>query len=144
MIRIITETTFGYWNGHSVEPKTKQSKPFELTPEREAELVLMGIAEYAGAERQAEETGEEKQSEEVAEEQQLEEVNEAPEKITIEYLEGMKLEQLKDFAEPLGVKYEFGMKKAELAQRAFEVLQNTEATSEEENPLDFDPSQAIV
>ena len=46
MIRIITDTTFGYRKGKTIEPKTKDSEPFELTKKREKELVEMGIAEY--------------------------------------------------------------------------------------------------
>lgn len=54
MIRIITDTTFGYWNGRYVEPKTKDSKPFSLDAKRESELVALGIAEYVKAAPEAE------------------------------------------------------------------------------------------
>ena len=53
MIRIITNTTFGYWNGKFVEPKTKDSAPFSIDPKREAELVAQGIAEYVGTDEEA-------------------------------------------------------------------------------------------
>lgn len=46
MIRIIDNSTFGYWNGHYVEPKRKGDAPFSVSPEREAELVARGVAEY--------------------------------------------------------------------------------------------------
>lgn len=46
MIKITDNSTFGYWNGHYVEPKRKGDPPFSISPEREAELVERGIAEY--------------------------------------------------------------------------------------------------
>ena len=46
MIRIIADTTYGHSEGNIIEPKTKNSEPFSVTPEREAELVEMGVAEY--------------------------------------------------------------------------------------------------
>lgn len=135
MIRIITNTTFGYWNGSFVEPKTKNSPPFELNADREAELVSQGIAEFVNEEEHNAETEETI----AAETEEAEEIELSA--LTLEELEAMKLEKLKEYAEPLGVKYEFGMKKAALAQRVFDEI-HMEAS--ETDPISFDPAQAIV
>lgn len=141
MIKIITDTTFGYWNGRFVEPKNKNCEPFKLDPEREAELVTLGIAAYVDeeAEQDREAKPEAEQNEEAD--------SEDPEELTAESLASMKLQDLKALAEPLGVKFEVGMKKSELAQHVFEAVQAAESADEsltEENPLSFDPAQAIV
>lgn len=49
MIKII-KGTYGYRNPNSglVEAKNTKSKPFSLSPEREDELVALGVAEYVG------------------------------------------------------------------------------------------------
>ena len=136
MIRIITETTFGYWNGTCVEPKTKHSPPFSLNAEREAELVLQGVAEFVETEEEGR-TGIETTETTEAEEAEAVTLNE----FTIEELQTMKLEQLKKIAGQLGVKYEAGMKKADLAQS---ICISTHTAQRETDPIDFDPAQAIV
>lgn len=49
MIKII-KGTYGYRNPSNglVEAKNTKSKPFSLSPEREDELVALGVAEYVG------------------------------------------------------------------------------------------------
>lgn len=147
MIKIITDTTFGYWNGRFVEPKNKNCEPFELDPEREAELVSLGIAAYVDeeAEPEVEQNEEVKPEEDINRDEEAD--SEDPEELTVESLASMKLQELKAIAEPLGVKFEVGMKKTELAQHVFEAVQPAEPEDEnltEENPLSFDPAQAIV
>ena len=46
MIKMIAGV-YGYKEGGIIMPKDKDSEPFSLEPEREAELVARGIAEYA-------------------------------------------------------------------------------------------------
>lgn len=46
MIRIIAGV-YGYKENGIILPKDKDSEPFSLDPEREAELVAQGVAEYA-------------------------------------------------------------------------------------------------
>ena len=46
MIKIITGV-YGYKENGITLPKDKDSEPFSLDPEREAELVAQGVAEYA-------------------------------------------------------------------------------------------------
>lgn len=147
MIKVITDTTFGYWNGRFVEPKNKDCEPFTLDPEREAELVSLGIAAYVDeeAELKTEQDEEAKPEEDINRDEEADSEN--SEELTAESLASMKLQDLKALAEPLGVKFEVGMKKSELAQHVFEAVQAAESADEsltEENPLSFDPAQAIV
>lgn len=174
MIRIIADTTFGYWNGKSVEPKTKDSAPFSVTPEREAALVELGIAEYvdeAAAEGEVDDDGNfvvdgdvigHVDGEDIVITDQdvinetLKDANNQPEtkvvddvEVTVEMLEGMKLETLKEFAEPYGVEYKVGMKKADFAQLVFDAIEvEDEAATEEEDdvetPPPFNPEDAVV
>ena len=46
MIRIIAGV-YGHKENGVITPKDSKSEPFSLTPEREAELVAQGVAEYA-------------------------------------------------------------------------------------------------
>ena len=46
MIKMIAGV-YGYREGGIIMPKDKNSEPFSLNPEREAELVTRGVAEYA-------------------------------------------------------------------------------------------------
>lgn len=46
MIRIIAGV-YGHKENEVITPKDSKSEPFSLTPEREAELVAQGVAEYA-------------------------------------------------------------------------------------------------
>lgn len=147
MIKVITDTTFGYWNGRFVEPKNKDCEPFTLDPEREAELVSLGIAAYVDeeAELKTEQDEEAKPEEDINRDEEADSEN--SEELTAESLASMKLQDLKALAEPLGVKFEVGMKKSELAQHVFEAVQAAESADEsltDENPLSFDPAQAIV
>lgn len=174
MIRIIADTTFGYWNGNSVEPKTKGSAPFSIDPEREAELVELEIAEYVdevAAEGEIDEDGNFIVDGEVIGhvdgddivitdqdviEETLKDFNEQPEvkvvddvEVTLEFLNGMKLDQLKEFAEPFGVEYKVGMKKADFAQLVFDAIEVEDEAAEDgeddgETPPPFNPEDAVV
>ena len=174
MIRIITDTTFGYWNGQSVEPKTKDSAPFSVTPEREAALVELGVAEYvdkAAAEGEVDEDGNfvvdgkvigKVDGEDITITDQdvidetLKDVNNKPEvkvvdgaEVTLALLEEMKLDQLKEFAEPYGVEYKVGMKKSDYAQFVFDAIEvEGEAAADGEvdgeTPPPFNPEDAVV
>ena len=174
MIRIITDTTFGYWNGQSVEPKTKDSAPFSVTPEREAALVELGVAEYvdkAAAEGEVDENGNfvvdgkvigKVDGEDITITDQdvidetLKDVNNKPEvkvvdgaEVTLALLEEMKLDQLKEFAEPYGVEYKVGMKKSDYAQLVFDAIEVEDEAAAEgevdgETPPPFNPEDAVV
>lgn len=174
MIRIITDTTFGYWNGQSVEPKTKDSAPFSVTPEREAALVELGVAEYveeAAADVEVDENGNFVVDGDVIGhvdgdnivitdqdviDETLKDANNQPEvkvvdgvEVTLVLLEEMKLDQLKEFAEPYGVEYKVGMKKSDYAQLVFDAIEvEDEAAAEGEDdvetPPPFNPEDAVV
>ena len=120
MIRIITNTTYGYNNGKYIEPKTKDSEPFSVRAEREAELVAAGIAEYVGEpDKPINDT--------------ISEPIEADVEFTEESLGEMTMNELREIAKTLGVKQKAGMKKADLV----------EAILADDVP-ELDPSGAIV
>ena len=135
MIRIITETTFGYRKGKTIEPKTKDSEPFELTKKREKELVEMGIAEYVEQQEEenpltvkeatqdtAEQKAPEKETaEDSADENQEEGGDEAP-GYTFEELAKLKLDELITIGELHNVKYEKGTKKGEFVKIVYEAM----------------------
>lgn len=143
MIRIITNTTYGYNNGRFIEPKTKDSEPFSVNPEREAELVAAGIAEYVGEPETISETGA------VAEEttEAAEAIEAGAIDLTEDYLEGLKMPELKELAGTLGVTYKVGMKKVDLIEAILADAEG-ETETEDEEPADdvptFDAADAIV
>lgn len=174
MIRIIIDTTYGHLNDGIVEPKTKNSEPFTTDPEREAELVEMGVAEYvdeAAAEGEVDDDGNfvvdgdvigHVDGEDIVITDQdvinetLKDANNQPEvkvvdgvEVTLALLEEMKLDQLKEFAEPYGVEYKVGMKKSDYAQLVFDAIEvEDEAATEEEDdvetPPPFNPEDAVI
>lgn len=101
MIRIINNSTFGYWNGTSVEPKKKGDTPFTINPKREAELVAAGIAEYVDAMI-------------IELDKDFAEIKDF--EISKEYLETLKLEQLKEIAKQFNVDFKFGTKKVDFIE----------------------------
>ena len=168
MIRIITDTTFGYWTPKGVEPKTKNSDPFEVSPEREAELVALGIAEYVTGEIDANGNfvadGEiightdgdfvTVTNQDVIDETiKNDDAQPAVESVdgidvTVESLEAMKLEQLKEFAEPLGIEYKVGTKKSEFAKMVFDAVvfdgSDHDDADDAEDPLQFNAATSVV
>lgn len=166
MIRIIIDTTYGYRNGDIVEPKTKNSEPFTIDPEREAELVEMGVAEYvneAATEGDDNEDNTEDEKDDNVKSvggndnivNNTEDDNKSETKVvddvevTLEFLNGMKLDQLKEFAEPFGVEYKVGMKKSDYAQLVFDAIEvedeaTTEGEVDGETPPPFNPEDAVV
>ena len=93
MIRIISNTTYGFNNGKFIEPKTKDSDPFSVNPKREAELVAAGIAEYV------DEAAEPSESD-------TENINQS--------LSEKTLNELTEIAKNLGIKQKAGLRKADL------------------------------
>lgn len=131
MIRIITDTTFGYRKGKTIEPKTKDSEPFELTKKREKELVEMGIAEYVEEQEEKkaddmedvkEDATEQETIEEESADESQEEGGDEPQEYTFEELESLKLAELITIAELHGIKYEKGTKKDEFAKIIYEAM----------------------
>lgn len=150
MIKIISETTFGYWNGTYVEPKTKDSEPFELDKEREEELVANGIAVFVYDKKSEPETEDNTQDLESlhADSESYDEVVDGFE-VTLENLENLKLGQLKEVAAQFGVAYKVGIKKTDFAKEVYNVITaitNDKLENEDSNeePPQFDPTDAIV
>lgn len=141
MIRIITDTTFGYRKGKTIEPKTKDSEPFELTKKREKELVEMGIAEYVEVKQEEEKTDDTEEANEDAVKQDApekepaeegqDEASEEAQEYTLEELESLKLDELITIGELHGVKYERGTKKDEFVKIIYEAMNEDD---EEEVP----------
>lgn len=100
MIRIISNTTYGFNNGKFIEPKTKDSDPFSVNPKREAELVAAGIAEYV--------------DEAAVEEVSTAEPADPDTEITNQSLSEKTLNELTEIAKNLGIKQKAGMRKADL------------------------------
>ena len=129
MIRIITDTTFGYRKGKTIEPKTKDSEPFELTKKREIELVEMGIAEYVEEQEEKkaddmedvkEDATEQETIEEESADESQEEGGDEPQEYTFEELESLKLAELITIAELHGI--EKGTKKDEFVKIIYEAM----------------------
>lgn len=104
MIKIIAGV-YGYKENGIILPKDKDSEPFSLDPEREAELVAQGVAEYANviipeAELEPEADGDEDPQ------------NEKPEKP--EYSDKMRLTELQALAGAYGLDAQNMRTKAEV------------------------------
>lgn len=141
MIKIIKETTFGYFNGKFVEPKTKGSEPFELDPKREAELVEAGIAEYVGKAAYDDEPP--------TDEPPTDEIPDGAEFVdgfvlTQEYLEGLKMDKLKEFAAQFGVEYKVGTKKADFINEIWEAIDDVANEELTDVPPVVNPADSIV
>ena len=134
MIKIITGV-YGYRSGNLVTPKTPDDEPFELSPEQEARLVRLKVAEYVKAEPDAQ----------VPTVDELPELPEGVEAIP-EYNVSMKVDELRKIGATMGLTFKVGTSKAEMvaAMDAFmdENIVDDEESDGDELP-DFDPSEAV-
>lgn len=117
MIKIIAGV-YGYKENGIILPKDKDSEPFSLDPEREAELVAQGVAEYANViipeaelepEPEAEEPEQDLEPEADGDEDPQ---NEKPEKP--EYSDKMRLTELQALAGAYGLDAQNMRTKAEV------------------------------
>ncbi|MCB6992900.1 HeH/LEM domain-containing protein [bacterium 210820-DFI.6.37] len=115
MIRII-KGAYGLPQGRVVKAITKKDGPITIAPEREAELVASGIAEYVDAPDTKEE--------DVA-------------------VENMTVQQLKTVADQLGIKYPGNIKKDDLIQLIEDAGEDEAETEPEEDTPSIDPTQAV-
>lgn len=113
MIRIISNTTYGFNNGKFIEPKTKESEPFSVNPKREAELVAAGIAEYV--------------DEPIEKISRIEEI-EVNIEFTEESLSEKTMNELIEIAKKLGIKQKTGTRKADLINAILEDVLKFDAT----------------
>lgn len=134
MIQIINGV-YGHYTGNCVEPKDKNSPPFELTAEQEARLVEDGVAVYVDAGRTS--------------------LPEGVEGIP-QYDENTSVNDLREIGKMLGLTFKVGTKKAEMiaaldayiAERTEEKdgedgNEETEQSRNEEPAPKFDPTQAV-
>ena len=120
MIQII-RGVYGYLDKDGiVRPKTEADAPFALTPEQEARLVRLGVAQYVG------------------------EVNSAPEVPTGErLLTDMSAKELRELGKDYGISFKVGVSKAEMVA-AIEEAENELDTADDSEPAPvFDATEAV-
>lgn len=127
MIRIIAGV-YGHKENGVIEPKDSNSAPFSLDPEREAELVARGIAEYANViipEEEPETTPETDSSQQVEDNPKTDddqqhddnlEAGDDEKKTKPEYSEKMKLPELQALAASFGLDAQKMRAKAEVVK----------------------------
>ena len=139
MIKIVCGV-FGHYIDGKVVAKDKNSEPFALSPEREAELVAKKIAVYVDA----------PETEEVSEADAPIGFDELPEDVIPipEYSINMKAAELREIGKLCGLEFEEGMTKAKMvAALDKHIEENTVDGDEEEDEddaLTFDPADAVV
>lgn len=132
MIKII-KGTYGYrTDGGIVKPKTAKDGPFSVSPEREAELVAMGVAEYV--------------SEEVkdAQTQEAEVEQETTGTLDAEQLKTFTNAKLKELAEEMGIDTKELRTKAALIDAITSVEVEVGEEIAEDEPPKFDASNAVI
>lgn len=134
MIKII-KGTYGYRTERGiVKPKTAKDGPFSVSPEREAELVAMGVAEYAQTEPQTEAKAEAQEAE--AEQAQAGTLDPAQ-------LKELTNAKLKELAEDMGIDTKDLRTKASLIGAIVSVdVEAGESVDEDEIPK-FDAASAV-
>lgn len=123
MIRII-KGTFGMNKDGAIVGITKDDGPISIDPEREEELIRLGIAE------KVEQSGEEFE-------------------VTEDYLKSLKMTELKEFSARIGIKFKAGTNKEDFIREILNAVDEEAAgdvTIEEngdDHTPDFDPEEAI-
>ena len=120
MIKII-EGSYGMRVKHSIVPVTSDSKPIELSPEKEERLVRLGVAVYVD---KIDNNGQLNKCDDDAQDDEI--VDEFP-----EYNEDMKLSELKEIAKVYGID-------ASSMRSKKEVIEAIEAACEELPIVDAD------
>lgn len=147
MIKIV-RGIYGYVTGSgAVKPKTAADEPFELTAEKEARLVGLGVAEYVGGASPA--------PAESAEEPKADtEPPELPEGVTgvPEYNADMKADELRAIAKEMGLTFNPGTTKAKMVEEMDAYIaehsaggydaDTGELIADEDAPA-FDPAEAV-
>ena len=118
-----------------VRPKTETDAPFELLPEQEARLVRLGVAQYVGDVKLA---------------QDLTDLTEAVGGIVIDEapeeerpLSDYSVKELRELGKDYGLTFKIGISKAEMVQ-AIEAAENElDTTNDGELAPVFDASEAV-
>lgn len=143
MIKIVCGV-YGHYIGGKVVAKDKNSEPFALSPEKEAELVAKKVAVYVN-----------EPIEDVNAEDNVEVVapigfDEIPDDVIPipEYSINMKAAELREIGKACGLEFAEGMTKAQMvAALDKHIEENTVDGDEEEDEEDaptFDPADAVV
>lgn len=124
MIKIISGV-YGYMpdpKAGTVYPKTSKDAPFVLTPEQEARLVGLGVAEYVEA---------------------VEELPELPEGVVgiSEYNVEMKASELREIGAMMGLEFPANAKKQDMVKAMDEFL--AENMEDGEELPEIDPAEAV-
>lgn len=132
MIKII-RGVYGHQINGRVVPKDEKSAPFELTPEQEARLVGLGVAEYV-----------EESASPIGFDEQPEEIDETVAHFDPEQLQELTNAKLKELAEDMGLETGKLKTKAQLIEAitAVDVELGTDEDDGDEPPA-FDPTEAV-
>ena len=143
MIKIV-QGVYGFLDKNGiVRPKTKADEPFELSPEQEARLVRLGVAEYVGNVKDEQEPAE-TEPEESKDEQEPIGINDVPadERPLSEYT----VKELREIGKEYGLTFKVGTSKADMVQaieaKEAELSAITEDEDDEPTPV-FDASEAV-
>ena len=143
MIKIV-KGVYGYVDKHGfVRPKDCNSEPFVTSPEQEARLVKLGVAEYVGEPEKAEPVNEPAQA-------QISEIGEEAAHLDPEQLKELTNAELKTMAEDMGIDTAKLKTKAQLIEAitAVDVVPGPDESGEEmeddgEVPPTFDAAEAV-
>lgn len=148
MIRII-RGVYGYLDQDGiVRPKTEADGPFALTPEQEARLVRLGVAQYTDSVKQ---TPEAQIEDSVKDAQEPEDLAEAVGEIDIDEepeeerpLSEYNVKELRELGKDYGLTFKVGATKADMIQaiEQAEAELDAEESDDEDAPV-FDASEAV-
>lgn len=148
MIKIV-QGVYGFLDKNGiVRPKTEADEPFELSPEQEARLVKLGVAEYVGVteDEQEQEEAATEETEEVETEDEQEPIgfDETPAEELL--LSEMSVPELRKVGKEYGLTFKVGTAKADMV-KAIEAAQAEVATDAEDDDGEpapvFDASEAV-
>ena len=136
MIQLI-RGKYGHYIDGKVVGKTKDSEPFELSPEREADIVAQGVAVYVTV--AADPIGFDEVPPEITEEW-----DDSP--AVPEYGDHSSAKELRDIANMCGLSFKVGMKKADMIEAldAFFGSQVTDDEPDGEPAPTFDAAEAVL
>lgn len=149
MIKIV-QGVYGFLDNNGiVRPKTEADEPFELTPEQEARLVKLGVAQYVETvndEQEPEDTDtEDTEGVETEDEQEPIGFDETPPEDFEEekLLKDMNVKELRALGKEYGLTFKVGMTKDEMVE-AISTAQAEIAEDEDSEPAPvFDASEAV-
>lgn len=138
MIKIV-RGVYGYLDKDGiVRPKTEADGPFSLSPEQEARLVRLGVAQYVGNVNQAPEEADWTESVGVID------LDDAAEEVRP--LEEYSVKELRELGKDYGLTFKVGISKAEMIKAIKEAEAETEFADEDEDdesaPV-FDAAEAV-